>query len=329
MTFQAAIVGLNKISASIGLALAAYPQSLTCVGYDEDPGVANTAEKRGAVTKSYLALPRCVSQSKVIILACPLDEVRQNLSIIADHAPQGAVVIDTSPNKTVVEAWAREILPEKIYFTGWTLAQNPEQLHSYGLGVDAARGDLFENSLIGVNLPPGAPGEVLDLSSNLVTMLNAKPYFVDSVEADGLIAMGYELPRAAALALLLATVDSPGWLEGRKLAGSDYAHGTLPVLSVGEREELGLSMRLNRDNTIRLINDLIDALQTVQGYLAAENDQGLSKAIEHAIEARMLWLAQRKRLSWDEIRQPDQSWRQPLLGRWLDSRLKKGKPGED
>jgi len=300
------------------------------VGYDEELDVARAAEKRGAVTRGFRDLQRCVNQSRVIILSCPLDEVQQNLSVIAEHAPQGAVVIDTSPNKTVVEAWGREILPEKIYFTGWTLALNPEQLHGYALGVDAAREDLFENSLIGITLPTGAPSEVLTLSSNLVTMLKAKPYFVDSVEADGLIAMGYELPRLAALALLMATVDSSGWLEGRKLAGSDYAHGTLPVLSVGEREALGLSMSMNRDNAIRMINDLIDALQKVQGYLAEENGEGLRKEIEHAIEARTLWLAQRKRMSWDEIKQSNlpQSGRQPILGGWLDSRLKKSKPGE-
>jgi len=327
MPFQATIVGLSKVGASIGLALSRYPEELTVVGYDEDPMIAKAAEKMGAVSKGYLALHRCVRDSKLIILACPLDDVREVLTLIAEEAPQGAVVIDTSPNKTQMAAWAKEILTEGQYFTGWTLSWNPDHLHNPELGVDAARADLFADSLIGITDSPGTPEKVLTLNSDLVSLLDAKPFFIDAVEADGLIALGHELPRIAALAVLLATVDAPGWHEGRKLASSDFAKATLPVLSVSEREELGLSLRLNRENVTRLIGDLIEAFERVKHHLESGEDEALRKDLDHAIDQRLLWLEQRKKLSWvpaDDF-EAKGSGRPSVLGEWLDSKLNRGK----
>jgi len=327
MAFQAAIVGLSKIGASIGLALSRYPEELSVVGYDEDPKIARAAQKMGAIGKSFIALHRCVRESKLIILACPLDDVRDNLALIAEEAPRGAVVIDTSDNKSQVAEWAQDILADKQYFTGWTLSLNPEHLHGPELGVDAARVDLFADSLIGINDPPGTPEKVLSLNSNLVSLLDAKPFFIDSIEADGLIALGHELPRVTALALLLATVDAPGWHEGRKLAGPDYAKASLPILSVSEREDLGLSLRLNQDNVTRLISDLILALQRIKNHLDTGSDEALREDLDHAIEQRLLWLEQRKKLSWvPSIGAENGRAKAPsMLGKWFGSGSTRGK----
>ena len=325
MTLNLAIVGLNQIGASIGSALSRYPDTLTCVGYDEEPGVARTATKMGAVSKSYLTIQNCVQDTKVIILACPLDEVRENLSIIAQFAPKGAVIIDCSLLKRQVAAWAKEILPHGLYFTGWTLALNPAYLHDPQVGIEAAKSDLFENSYIGITDPPGTPEEVLTLNSDLVSLLDAKPFFIDALEADGLMAMGHQLPRVVALGLLLATVDSPGWFEARKLASSDYAKATQPILSVGEREQLGLGMQLNRDNVCRLIDDLIQALSRIQSHLEEENTEALQNDLDHAIHQRLLWLEQRRLMNWNAPGKEDQPRieRPSLLGGWLQSKFKK------
>ena len=323
MPFQAAIVGLSKIGASLGLALSRYPEALTVVGYDEDPKIAKAAEKMGAINKGFLALHRCVRESKLVILACPLDDVRNYLTLIAEVGTPGIVVIDTSPNKTRVAAWAQEILPEGMYFTGWTLSINPEHLHGPELGVDAARPDLFENSLIGITDPPGTPEKVLTLSSDLIGLLDAKPFFVDSIEADGLIALGHELPRLTALALILATVDAPGWHEGRKLAGPDFAKASLPILSVNEREDLGLSLRMNQENVIRLIGDLITALERVREHLVTGEEEALRKDLKRALHERLLWLEQRKKMTWTPAVFSDQDKPKApsFLGDWLGSKL--------
>ena len=330
MPIQAAIIGLNKIGSSLGLAFAQHPEVLTCVGYDEEPKVAREAVKIGAITKAFLALHRCVGEAQVIILACPLDEVQDNLALIAAHAPKNAVVIDCSPIKTEVTQWAQEILPGNMYFTGWLPALNPQHVHDPGVGIEAARADLFENSYIGITDPPGTPEDVLTLSSDLVTLLGAKPFFIDSVEADGLIAMGQELPRAAALALLLAAVDSSGWFEARKLAGEDFAKATQPILNLPEREELGLSMLLNRENLTRLIDDLVGALMRLRGRLEDGDADALKEDLGHALHQRVLWLEQRRLMNWQAPGEEDEPVERPsLLGGWLGSCFKRGKDSGD
>lgn len=327
MALKIALIGLNRIGASLGLALTRSDRELICVGYDEEPSVANAAKKLGAITRSYLALHRCVRDAQVIVLACPLDEVRENLEQIADHAPVNTVVIDTSPDKTRVAEWAQEILPENKFFTGWTLALNHEYLHDTSMGVEAAIPDLFSNSLIGINDLPGTPEAVLKLSSDLVRIVGATPYLVDSMEIDGLIAMTQELPRLSALALLLATVDSSGWHEARKFASHDYAMATQPVLNVPERKSLGLSLHLNRENAVRLIDDLKRALLHLRRQLEEGDREALQKDIDHAIEQRVLWLEQRRLMKWDSPGHTQRPRPQgpSLLGDWLDSRLQKGK----
>jgi prephenate dehydrogenase len=327
MTLRLAIVGLNQVGASLGLALSRYPETLTCVGYDEEPGLNQSAYRMGAISKGFLALQDCVKDTKIIILACPLDEIKKNLSIIAQFAPKGTTVIDCSPNKRQVADWASEILPPGIYFTGWTLAVNPAYLHDAATGIDAARADMFANSYVGITDPPGTPEAVLTLNSDLVALLDAKSFFIDALEADGLMAMGHELPQVVALALLLATVDSPGWFEARKLASAGYAKATLPILSVGEREQLGSGMLLNRDNLTRLIDDLIGSLMRVRSHLDEDNAQDLQKDLEHAIHQRLLWLEQRRLMNWGTPGKDDQLRveRPSLLGSWLQSKLKKDK----
>lgn len=327
MALQIAIVGMNKIGASLGLALRHSGQGLHCVGFDGDPHNGKAAERLGAVEKCYHSLPRCVRESDVVILANPLDEVKESLAVIADHAPPGTVVVDTSPVKGKVMRWAAEILPEGVYFTGWVLALNPEHLYDPEVGNDAARKDLFEDSLVGITDLPGTPGEALNLSGDLVTSIGGTPFFISDVEADGLIAMGHELPRLAALALLLATVDSPGWHEAQKLAGEDFAKATLPSLNVPERDALGLSMQLNRENVIRLVDDMIRSLMRLRGHLEDEDAAALQADIEHAIHQRGLWLEARKKMSWDARSSLAQSQirRPSVLGNWLQNKLDQAK----
>lgn len=329
MTLQIAIIGLNKIGASMGLVFSKSSHNLHCVGYDGEPHIGKAAEKLRAVEQSYLSLPRCIRRSSVVILTNPVDEVRLTLEVIADHASPGTVVIDTSPIKGEVSNWVQAILPEGIYFTGWTLALNPEHLHSSELGIGAAAADLFENSLIGITDPPGTPGKVLTLSSDLITVLGATPFFIGDIEADGLIAMGHELPRVAAIALLLATVDSSGWHEARKLAGPDYAKATLPVLSVPERDELGMSMIFNRENIMRLIDDLIRSLIRLRGHLEASDASSLKDDLERTIHERIAWLEARKKMSWDVQKQASSTpfKRRSVLGNWLQSKINQGKDG--
>ena len=83
MTVKIAIIGLGQIGASIGLALANHKDQVTTIGYDTEGEVNRKAMKKRAVEKIGHGLYATVAGADVIILALPLDQVRETL-----RAPQ-------------------------------------------------------------------------------------------------------------------------------------------------------------------------------------------------------------------------------------------------
>jgi len=328
---KVAIIGMNLIGASLGLALSNSGGNFTCVGYDKTPALGKAAKQAGAISQFYPVLSRSIKDARVIILACSLDQVKRNLSVIARHAPSGSLIIDTSSVKTPVAQWAQEILPDDMTFAGWTLALNATEINLLSSEIKLIRKDLFANSMIGVSISPETSPEVLKFCCELVSLLGATPFFVDQVEADGLLAMSHDLPRVAALALLLTTVDTPGWPDAQKIAGSDFASATSPILRGGLGEDPSLAMRLNRDNLARLVGDLIHSLERIQTHLEGLDHDALKADLAHAMHQRELWLAKRTHRVWETSDQGDQPQpeRPSLLGGWLDSKLKKGKDTQE
>src|SRR5262249_18702215 len=157
-----------------------------------------------------------------VILALPLAGMRETLEVIAPDLQEGTLILDTAPAKTTMAAWAKELLPPGRFYIGLVPAINSQYLHGTEFGPGAARADLFENGLMVVNAPYGTPGNVFNLAMEFVSLLGAMPLLMDTVEADGLFSATHVLPQLAAAALLDATVDRPGWLEARKVAGRPY-----------------------------------------------------------------------------------------------------------
>jgi prephenate dehydrogenase len=138
------------------------------------------------------------------------------------------------------------------------------------------------------------------LASDLVSLLGGKPYFADAIEADGLLAASHTLPELVAAALVNATIDEPGWIEGRKLAGHAYTAVTGPLLMLNENKAFGTTALLNRDNALHTIDNLIKALYDLRTQIENQDGQALQKLITHAIEGRAKWWADRSRGNWEQ-----------------------------
>jgi prephenate dehydrogenase len=294
MTTEITIVGLGQIGASIGLALGNQKPPIHRTGNDLEPEFGRRAQKMGAVDQVVFNIPRSVKNADVVILACPVDELRENLKAIADDLRPGAVVINTAPVRTAVDAWAKEILPADRYFISATPTITGAYLPDTTVGPDSAHADLFKDSLMVITTPPGTHPDALRLATDLASLLGAKPYFADPVEADGLLAASYTLPELAAAALVNATIDEPGWIEGRKLAGHAFEVMTGPLLKIDENKILGTTALLNRDNVLRAIDNLIRALYDLRTQIEKQDSQALHKLIYHALDGRIRWWGERR-----------------------------------
>ena len=141
MTVRITIIGLGQIGASLGLALAAHKEQVSTLGHDKSPTTARQAQKRGAVQAVAYTLPGAVQKADVVVLAIPLNEMRAALEVIAPVLKEDAVVLDTSPVKTAVAGWVKELLPPGRHYVGLAPALNPDVLYEPGGGLEAARAD--------------------------------------------------------------------------------------------------------------------------------------------------------------------------------------------
>ena len=150
MSVQISIIGLGQIGASVGLALADKTNLLRRVGYDRSSEVARRAEKMGALDKVEFNLPAAVRNADLVLLAVPMDQIRETLDLIAAELKEGAVVMDTAPVKSSVIAWTEEHLPLGRYYIGLTPVINPVYLLDAATGVEAAHADLFQSGVMAI-----------------------------------------------------------------------------------------------------------------------------------------------------------------------------------
>jgi prephenate dehydrogenase len=255
-----------------------------------------------------------------------VDDVRQTLTAIAQDLREGAVVIDTSFNKSAVAQWAQELMPEKTYFVGWTPALNPAYFEQTAEGIQAARADMFKSSPILITALPGAPTQAIRLAVDLATMIGAQPLFADTDEVDGLIALGHQLPQLVSVALANTALAQPGWREARKLAGQNFAEMPHPVTRGDEYKALGQSALLNQANVVRVLDEMIASLARLRNLVAENDQQGLQAAMDQAVNGRILWLKQRQEAKWatEDLPPSDTTSAGDVLGRLIGLGKKPG-----
>lgn len=325
MAVNITIIGLGQIGTSVGLALADQTELVYRLGHDRELGKARKAEKMGALDKVSLNLPSAVRDADLVLLALPVDQIKDTLEVMKEDLKEGVVVMDTGPVKQVVAAWVSEILPPERYYVGLTPVLNPVYLHDIDSGLEAAHPDLFRDGLMGIVSPPGTPSEAIKLAADLTRLLGASPLFADPVEMDGLVAATHILPQLIAAGLLNATVDQPGWQEGRKIAGRSYADVSAPVMYPTEPKTLTTAAMLNKENVVRVLDSAVASLNTMRKDLLNEDAQTLEERLNRARQGRQTWLHGRLAADWaaEETTTVEAPTASEVFGRFIGSGRKK------
>src|SRR5512140_2994912 len=290
---QITVLGLGQIGVSIGLALANQKDKITRVGNDREPDHARQAMKMGAFDSTPYNLPHAVEKADVVVLALPVDEIYATLKLITADLKPGAVVVNTSPLQVKSMEWAAGLLSPECHFVSLTPTVAAAYLEEVPGGVETAHADLFKDALMVITSPPNTEPDALKLAADLCGLLGGVPFFADAIEADGLLAAVHLAPRLLAASLVNATAGQPGWNEARKLASRAYANATSAVLELDERKELGQADLLNRENTVRVLNNLIDELALLRDALAGGDEAALAKQLQQARDARQAWIKAR------------------------------------
>ncbi|MBI2333924.1 MAG: prephenate dehydrogenase [Chloroflexi bacterium] len=316
MPVKITIIGLGQIGASIGLALSAHKDKVVTTGHDKEYGIEQRAKKLGVVNGTNHNLPSSVENADLVILALPVNEIRETFGYIAQDLRKDAVVMDTSPVKAEVTKWAEDILPQTAHYVGVVPAVGPAHLDLTGAGLDSAKVDLFEKGVFLVSTPPHTPGEAVNLVTDLIKLLGSTAILTDVTESDGLMASAYVLPRLTSVALLNGTMNQPGWAEMRKSASREYFAATAALLD-SSTEGLAMLAEQDRANVIHHLNRLMNALLDLRDDLEHDDHASLLKRLKSAKEGRENWLVEREKADWsripgEEVEKP--SFMESLLG---------------
>ncbi len=326
MTVSITVVGLGQVGTSIGLALAQHKQTILRWGIDREPTRAQKAQKMGAFDKIFYNLPAAVEKADLIILAVPVGEIRESLKVIASDMKEGAVIVDTSPVKLGVAAWAKEMVKPDRYFISMTPTINPDHLLNLSQDVDAARADLFQNSVMVITSLSGTDPSAMDLVTDLTTLLGAKPFYADPYEADGLLAGSHLAPQLVAAAVVRAVAGSPGWREGKRVAGPAYATVTSALNNPDEFKGISDAVYQNRANVSRVLEEVIIELEQLRVCLDKEDRRSLNQTLDEALKLQEDWWKQRHAGEWSEdIRRVETQHIGDVLGRLVGFRPRKKK----
>jgi prephenate dehydrogenase len=301
------IVGLGQIGASIGLALEPRREQLQRIGHTRNYGEGNHAKELGAVDKVVVNLPSAVEKADIVLLALPVNELEAVLKLIGHELKEGAVVLDTSPARHGAMAWAEELLSHDNYYVGFTPVLGPGALKNLEGGLEHASADLFHGGMFAISSQMGVSSAALKVAADLATMVGAAPLFADAAEVDSYMSRTHLLPQVLAACLVNVAQGSPGWNENRKLAGRSYAVISSLVSGVDNSAAVALASSLNKESMLRLLDELLEELESMRADLAEDHDTDFAKRVQEADERHKEWWNERRVAKWltDQIADVD------------------------
>ncbi len=293
---QITIIGLGLIGTSIGLGLKALERDFTVIGHDRDHGAMNRAAKKGAVDKTHWNLIAACEDADMIILAIPIDGIAETFEAIQQDLKRGCLLMDTAPLKRPVQQAAAAHLPSHVHFIG----SNPILPHGEELGPEHASAALFQDALWALCPSGEAHADAVNIATNLVQSLGAKPYFLTPEEHDGLAAAAVSLPTLMAGAMMHAISAHASWREIRKMAGGQFERVT--ALPQFEPDALAEMVFDNRDNVVIWIDVLMGELEGWRTALQEEDEEVINKWFAEAQKQRAEWLKSQQTGDWEGVK---------------------------
>ena len=270
-----AIAGVGLIGGSIGLAVKKFFSGVHVIGIGRDASRLRVALERGCIDEAALA-PSAAAAAQLIVAATPVDQIVEDLSRMAEHAPRAAVLTDAGSTKVQIVRALDALLPPHVRFVGGHPMAGSEKS-----GAQHAQADLFIKS--NVLLTPGlrSDKESTQIVADWWGVLGAQVHLMTPEEHDEVVASISHAPHALAAIIAAATSEQaarfagPGWKSTCRIAAGDPALWVRIIMA-------------NRDpisRELKSIGDQLNALaaavqagdgQTIERILAAGRDRAES-----------------------------------------------------
>lgn len=291
------IVGLGRVGSSVGLALKQAPLELDVIGYDSVSKRSRQAKDQfSAVDKTKWSLAQATELADILIIAVPAAEQESVLRDIGTHVQAHTLVVDLSGLKASGLAWAEKYLKQGHYVGAYPVLR-ADLLSDGRTGIEAARVDLFQNSLFCLAPGPDLEEKAVDTAVNFGRLLGAVPYFVAPAEFDSFIQAVETLPGLVAAAVFATVQQSTGWRDMLRFAGHPFAQSVQPLQ---KGVDIAYLTADNRSATLRWLDAFQQELAELRRAVAEDDLELLTARLEDLDIKREQWLAERVKNDWVE-----------------------------
>jgi prephenate dehydrogenase len=332
-TIAVGIIGLERVGASVGLALKRYnaeknaAQQFTITGYDTDSGTLDSARKAGAVDRAARNATDAAANQDIVVLALPYGEGQGAYNAIAGALRPGAVVLDCAPLKVPALEWAK-VIPSGAFALGVLPIVNPKYLFDGRDSVEFAAADLFDKGAWLIAPGASAAGDAIELASDFAGLIGASTLFVDPVEVDAWITAVDLLPALIGFASFYSLAGSDAWKDAQRAGGAAFGRLTHHLYDT-HPDDLRDMLLANRTAMTLHLDRLIDTLSSLRNALARGDRSALEAALIGASDEYNGWINRRVKGQWDALPSADQPSRSDMImsglfGSAIAKRIKRG-----
>jgi prephenate dehydrogenase len=311
---KVAIIGLNRLSASMGLALHAHNKEsdakvrFEITGQDAESGLMKQAQAIGAIDATNANARSAANHADMVIMSLPLGVRDDVFEYLAQKLKPGAVVLDMSTSKTPLIELAKDCLPRgadgkpQAYLVGVRPIVNNAHLFVAQNDLDTASADMFAGGEMIIAPDASVPQEAVKLASDLAEILLMTPHFMQPDEYDAIAGFTEDLPALLGIALFATMRASHGVDDLERSVNPAMAvlfAGLQGVIS----QDLITQWTTQGDYTQQRLEELITMLRHLQDLLAQDDAEQFFREIVPQFD---IWLERRRRGKW-ESRGPDMS----------------------
>jgi prephenate dehydrogenase len=312
MQVNVTIIGLDRLSASFGLAIKRYERKpktehqFTITGSDAKPNLLKAAEQAGAVDRTDRSIDKALHDADVVIMNAPFGQLEAIYANMGTELKPGTVVLDLALLKQPVIAWAERYFPKNdqgaplAYLVGITPIISYSALYTSEIDVEDAREDLFDDAEILIAPDPKCPGQAISLAEDIVGIVGGRPRFIDPAEHDGLIASTEGLPAVLAGGLFYMFQKSDGWTDLRRMVNPSLAWHIQNLRCQSDQDLLALFTH-NRANLAQRLQTLIVTLDEIRDTLADPDGDDKLEALLTRVQAEWeKWDMKRQTGNWED-----------------------------
>ena len=280
------LVGVGLLGGSLGLAIKERKLAAKVDGFVRRTASIAECEKLGVVNHATCDLKRAVADADLVVLCTPIGRMAELVKEMLPALKKGVIVTDVGSVKGVVVNELEPLIASRgAHFVGSHPMAGSEKM-----GVAAARGDLFVNSLCIVTPSHNSDEVAVEKVSEFWKAVGARLLTLAPGAHDDLVSRSSHLPHVVA-AELANYVLSPAHPKEQAAVCANGFRDTTRIAS-GSPEMWRDIAIANRENLGRVLGVFIEDLEEFRLALEKGDVKAIEEFFEKAKERRDKWCGQ-------------------------------------